>query len=106
MKILREKTDWGDYEVGNHIYHVDDNGWLVAFDNGNGLVTFKHPKKTFSKTRRKFETVSYTPDDLAPGTKRYEGSRGAVYLVTKDSCTCPSFKFRGRCKHQANYETL
>ena len=36
MKILQEMTDWGEYEVGNHIYHVNDHGWLVAFDNGSG----------------------------------------------------------------------
>ncbi len=106
MKILRETTDWGEYEVGNHIYHVDDNGWLVAFDNGSGLVTFKHPKKTFSKTRRKFETLDFVPDELPKGAKLYQGSRGATYVVTEDSCTCASFKFRGRCKHNSNYENM
>lgn len=105
MKILRETTDWGEYKVGNHLYHVNDKGQLVAFDNGSGLVTFKVPKR-FDRARRKFETVSFVPDELDPGAKRYEGSRGAVYIVTKDSCTCPSFKFRGKCKHQANYENM
>jgi len=99
MKILREKTDWGEYDIGSHIYHVDDNGWLVAFDNGSGLVTFKNPLKTFSKTRRKFETIEYLPEDLEPGAKRVVGSRGAVYIVHNGSCTCSGFKFRGRCKH-------
>lgn len=99
MKILREKTDWGEQGVGNHIYHVDDNGWLVAFDNGSGLVTFKNPLKAFSKARRKFETVEYLPDNLEPGAKRVVGSRGAVYIVHNGSCTCSGFKFRGRCKH-------
>ena len=99
MKILREKTDWGEQGVGNHIYHVDDNGWLVAFDNGSGLVTFKNPLKAFSKARRKFETVEYLADNLEPGAKRVVGSRGAVYIVHNGSCTCSGFKFRGRCKH-------
>lgn len=99
MKILREKTDWGDYNIGNHIYHVNDKGWLVAFDNGNGLVTFKNPLKTFSKTRRKFETISVVPEELDPGAKRIVGSRGAVYIVVDGTCTCSGYKFRGRCKH-------
>lgn len=99
MKILQEITDWGDYEVGNHIYHVNDHGWLVAFDNGKGLVTFKNPLKTFSKTRRKFKTISFVPDELEPGAKRIVGSKGAVYIVKDGTCTCSGFKFRGRCKH-------
>jgi len=38
-------------------------------------------------------------------TVRVKGSRGNSYTVTKDnntgktSCSCPAFKYRGKCKH-------
>lgn len=106
MKILREVTKWdNEYNIGGHIYHINDNGMLVAFDNGSGLVKFKVPKR-FDRARRKFETVDFIPDELPPGAKRYVGSKGAVYIVTKDSCSCSGFKFRGKCKHNDNYEEL
>lgn len=28
-----------------------------------------------------------------------KGSKGAEYLVTATTCTCPGFTFRGACKH-------
>ena len=99
MKILREMTDWGEHDIGNHIYHINDNGWLIAFDNGSGLKTFKNPLKTFSRARRKFETLSFVPDDLEPGVKRVIGSKGAVYIIKDGICSCSGFKFRGKCKH-------
>lgn len=98
MKILREITDWGEHNIGSHIYHVNDKGQLIAFDNGSGLVTFKVPKR-FDRARRKFETVSFVPDELEPGAKRIIGSKGAVYIIKDGTCTCSGFKFRGRCKH-------
>lgn len=53
MKILQEITEW---EWPNHIYHINDAGKMVAYDNGTVLVTFKVPK-SFSKTGRKFKTL-------------------------------------------------
>jgi hypothetical protein len=41
---------------------------------------------------------------VKPTTKRVQGSKGAVYVVTtlptgKQTCTCPGFSYRRFCKH-------
>ena len=38
-------------------------------------------------------------------TKQFEGSGGSIYTATKVgtkvTCTCPGFRFRGKCRHTA-----
>jgi len=99
MQILQEVTDWGKYNTPNHIYHVLDNGKMVAYDNGSGLQTFSRPLM-FEKTRRKFVVLADVPE-IDPTAVQVQGSNGAVYTVKDGKCTCPGFTFRGKCKHTA-----
>lgn len=95
MKILQEITEWDD-NTPNHVYHVNDAGKLVAFDNGSGLKTFRNPLM-FDKRKRKFKTIGEVVEEQK-GTP-VQGSNGKVYYVHNGKCTCTGFKFRGTCKH-------
>jgi len=49
--------------------------------------------------------VKWTPQESKTEKKIVEGSKGSKYTVTFNSeketyaCTCPAYKFRGKCKH-------
>jgi hypothetical protein len=108
----QETTDWGDVPVVNGIYHLNAEGHLVAYETPkNGLKIFSKPMKRFSKARRKFEKVGEYPDPTGNDVKSeddentwtFTGSKGDTYVVQNDGgiyrCSCPGFKYRGRCKH-------
>lgn len=99
MKILREITDWN---FPNHTYHINDKGKMVAYVKAGTeeIITFSKPL-SFSRSRRKFETLAEIPESHGSDVERVEGSRGDVYLVNhrEGTCTCPGFKFRRSCKH-------
>ena len=106
----QEVTDWGDVPVHNGIYHLNEAGQLVAYETENGVKVFSKPMKRFSKARRKFQKLDQYPDpkyaEETPEdekTWKFTGSKGDTYIVTEDNgnytCTCPGFKYRGRCKH-------
>lgn len=55
MEILKEVTDWGEENVANGIYWVEQGTNLVAYQPPGGIKkVFKNPLKNFSKSRRKF----------------------------------------------------
>ena len=104
---LQETTDWGDADVTNGIYHLNDDGHLVGYEGPKtGYKKFKSPMKHFNKSRRKFEVVGkYEDVDEVSNVERIEftGSKGNTYFVTVDAdkvkCTCPGYTYRGKCKH-------
>jgi len=53
IKILQETTDWGEQNIPNGIYHVNEKGWLVQFNDKK----FKNPLKLFSKSHRTFKQI-------------------------------------------------
>lgn len=53
IKVLQETTDWGNERVVNGVYHVNEKGWLVQYNDKK----FKVPLKQFSKARRKFKQI-------------------------------------------------
>ena len=59
ITIYQEITDWSKapIPVHNGIYHLNESGHLVAFENTFGLKRFTVPKKLFSKARRKFKKI-------------------------------------------------
>ena len=51
----------------------------------------------FDKRNRQFITLMKMPEEQEG--KKVMGSKGAVYYVHNNKCTCPGFKYRGECKH-------
>jgi len=113
MKILQEVTDWADYAAHNHIYFADDSkSKIYAYIKQGSDVVFEFNLPVKFDTRgRKFKPIgsniwNFTPQDqLQPEGKTWQvqGSK-EVYTVSQDdvgnmSCSCPGFKFRGKCRH-------
>jgi hypothetical protein len=98
IRILQEVTDWGEENVSNGTYYVNQHDHLVAYMPKNGeYKEFSKPMKRFSTARRKFKLLG-TIDNGTAGIP-VKGSRGNTYYVKDNKCTCPGFKFRGSCKH-------
>jgi hypothetical protein len=53
IKMMQEVTDWGDDAVKNGVYHINEKGELVGYND----KIFKNPLKQFSKSRRKFKKI-------------------------------------------------
>lgn len=119
MKYLQETTDWGNHNVPNHVYYVNDSktkmvGYIKA--GSKALFKFKKPM-TIDVRGRKFvelkdkkaesDTVYFGKPVVESAPKdaiKVSGSNGKVYLLTKGiggkyNCTCPGFTFRHTCKH-------
>ena len=49
--------------------------------------------------------MKYNPPRPSYDEVKVEGSKGSIYTVRKETttgevtCTCPGFKYRGKCKH-------
>ncbi len=95
IEILQEVTNWGKLNISNGVYHVNSAGQLVQYND----KVFKNPIKNFSKSRRKFEKIGERPEELAPDAITVKGSNGNIYTIQDGKCSCPSFTFRGNCKH-------
>ena len=100
-----------------HTYLLDGTTLVAYIKVGDTEpFYFKNGIKGFSKSGRKFEelktnpfkdwakllkahiTVTETPSYI----KKVAGSKpGVTYEVNTDenTCTCPGFQFRGKCKH-------
>ena len=106
ITMLQEITDWGTAPVKNGVYHVNEHDQLVAYHPPMGeLKEFANPMKGFSRARRKFTVLdTYEDENIDTSVERIEftGSKGNTYVVTvsdRIACTCPGYKFRGKCKH-------
>lgn len=120
MKALKEITQWA---VPNHTYIVEGNN-LVGYIKASGTTVhyFTKPIKGFDQRGRKFEEVAMPTDnwrdalkafvesaEALPFIKRVQGSKpNTWYEVNTDenTCTCPGFQFRGKCKHVDELETV
>jgi hypothetical protein len=101
MILVAETTVW-ETNVPNHAYLLSDDKSKVfgyAKRGTEEIEMFKKPID-FSTRGRKFTILKKlaTPAIEPPGIK-VEGSKGAVYYVHDNKCTCPGFKYRGDCKH-------
>jgi len=111
MKILKEITDWEQYNIPNHTYFVTDSKdkmFAYCIDGTETVTEFKSPLP-FSTSRRKFKevenTFGYTAPEIKKPTGKFwkvQGSKG-FYTITEElgvlSCTCTGFKFYSKCKH-------
>jgi|TARA_B110000285_G_scaffold226232_1_gene285651 hypothetical protein len=100
IKILQEVTDWGNQPVANGIYHVNEAGHLVQYND----KVFKNPLKQFSTSRRKFKTIDQYHDNSEatlsnPKVIIVKGSKGNEYKIIDGQCSCPGFVYRNDCKH-------
>lgn len=93
IRVLQEITDWGDLNIANGIYYVNEYGHLVQHND----KVFKNPIKQFSTARRKFKELRVI--DKGDSGTPVKGSKGNTYYIKNGKCTCPGFKFRGNCKH-------
>jgi hypothetical protein len=88
-----------------HTYLLDGNNLVAYIRAGHSdPFYFKNPIKGFSKSGRKFLTVSDAPFTVKisqANTKSVTGSKGEIYTIDLDarSCTCAGYTFRGSCKH-------
>jgi len=100
-----------------HTYLLDGTT-LVAYIKAGDTEPFyfKNGIKGFSRSGRKFEEVKTSPfkdwakllkahitvTETPSYIKKVAGSKpGVTYEVNTDenTCTCPGFQFRGKCKH-------
>lgn len=111
MKTLQEVTNWGDYNVPNHVYFTNDSrSKMYAYVQLGTNKPFKFKKPIGIDIRgRKFVEVpnkwKFQLEEEQPEGRVWQvtGSRGDSYTVNESqgnwSCTCSGFKFRGECKH-------
>ena len=106
LEALKEVTVWNTDFQCNHTYLLDGDKVLAYRQWHTGEPIWGSPMR-FDRRYRKFE-----PADLklfgivdAPAvnqsTKVVKGSKGNEYILDLDekTCSCPGFKFRGKCKH-------
>jgi len=109
MKVIQETTEW---KYPNHIYFVNDSRDKMFAYIQNGNVTVKEFKVpiSFSTSKRKFKEIAnvwnFRPKNAElPAGRSWTvtGSKGSEYTVTEErgqlSCSCPGFKYHGKCKH-------
>lgn len=109
MQVLKETTVWDSASAPNHTYLLDGTNLVAYIRQGTTEpYYFKTPIKGFSKSGRKFETLTDTPfgvvkpAEVMPWIRRVEGSKpGVFYTVNteENTCTCQGYTFRGACKH-------
>lgn len=98
MILVAETTVWeGDFP--NHVYLLsDDKSKMHGYaKHGSSDIKMMSKPIRFDTRGRQF-TVLHRIAEENEGRK-VEGSKGAVYYVKDNKCTCPGFKFRGECKH-------
>ena len=112
MKAFQEITAWdSDFAVPNHVYFLSDGrdkmyGYVRESD---GVVQTMRTPYRFHVRGRKFREVENVwnfelTEDVPEGfVKIVIGSKGERYTITEGNnvrqCSCPGFKFRGKCRH-------
>jgi hypothetical protein len=96
MILVAETTKW---EFPNHAYLLSDDMSKMFGYAKMGKEAIEMMKKPigFDKRNRQFITLMKMPEEQEG--KKVMGSKGAVYYVHNNKCTCPGFKYRGECKH-------
>jgi hypothetical protein len=112
MKCFQEITEWEvDFSMKNHVYFLNDSkdkmyGYVKA---STGEIQEMATPYKFKVSGRKFKEVANTwgfspREETVEGfVKIAIGSKGEKYTITEVAgmlqCSCPGFKFRGRCRH-------
>lgn len=116
MLAVKETTVWDSTIQANHTYLLDGDKMVAYIKFGKGdPFYFKSPIR-IDKRGRKFEELKKNPFkdwakllkahidvvETPSFIKKVPGSKpGVTYEVNTDenTCTCPGFQFRGKCKH-------
>lgn len=105
MQAMKETTTWNsESRVPNHTYIFDGIKAIAYIREGEfHPYIFKTPLD-IDRRGRTFKQVPLPAmfEDEPLNVVRVQGSKGQVYEVTlgdRPTCTCPSFTFRGKCKH-------
>jgi len=105
-----ETTQWKDGATPNHVYLFSGGDRVMGYvpAGKTKAVVFKAPIMIDKRGRTFKKLDNYTCGDGAvdtapadPDEREVTGSKGEVYIVNdrEHSCTCPGFKFRGKCRH-------
>ena len=112
MKAFQEITEWStDFAMPNHVYFLSDSkdkmyGYVKA---STGEIQEMNSPYRFKASGRRFREVNnrwgFFPREEVPEgfVKIVIGSKGERYTITEVAgmlqCSCPGFKFRGKCRH-------
>lgn len=102
MKLRAEISEWPDASTRNGVYLTNDTGdqcYAFAPFGKSDLKWFKNPLKLDLKYRKFIDLWKVPDEPVIPDGIKEVGSKGNVYYVTEDGCSCQGFKFRGTCKH-------
>jgi len=106
LEALKEVTVWNTDFQCNHTYLLDGDKVLAYRQWHTGEPIWGSPMR-FDRRYRKFEPADLKLFGIVdapvvnPSTKVVKGSKGNEYILDLDekTCSCPGFKFRGKCKH-------
>lgn len=98
MECLVETTV--GFPVNTYLVH---SGKLLAFKSFKNKSWKKFDTGLdFSKTGRTFKRIPIPAEFDEPQEKDVKiviGSTGEKYFIKNGKCSCPGFRFRGKCKH-------
>ena len=106
LEALKEVTVWNTDFQCNHTYLLDGDKVLAYRQWHTGEPIWGSPMR-FDRRYRKFEPADLKLFGIVdapvvnPSTKVVKGAKGNEYILDLDekTCSCPGFKFRGKCKH-------
>jgi hypothetical protein len=116
MDAVKETTVWTDGSNCNHTYLLNGDKMVAYIKQGSSEPFYFSKPITISRSGRKFEKLKDNPFndwakllkahiDVEPTPayiKKVAGSKpGVTYEVNTDenTCSCPGYTFRGKCKH-------
>lgn len=107
MEALKEITEWKvDFRQPNHTYLFDGEKAVAYIQWHEGApIYFNRPTKIDKRGRKFVKADINLFDQITKPSKshliEFAGSAGGTYYVDPDAntCTCPGYQFRGRCKH-------
>ena len=103
MLAVKEVTVWEGATQPNHTYLLDGDKMVAYIKFGKGEPFYFKKPIVISRSGRKFEELKKNPFKEEPKSDLivHIGSKGNKYFVDPEAqtCTCPGFQFRGKCKH-------
>jgi hypothetical protein len=98
-----EVTEW-EGNTPNHIYLLEGDRAIAYIKKGEAEPFYFSKPWNMDKRGRKFVKLDVSPFDAVetdPELVAVTGSKGETYYVNTidKTCSCPGFKFRGKCKH-------